>query len=88
MEIVKTALCGTLDSSDCMVTVRPGDELNIDINSPVDARYHKSIEETVKKVCQENNVSKATISVQDNGALDCVIAARTLTALQRGENND
>lgn len=88
MEIIKTALCGTLDSSDCMVTVRPGDTLTIDITSPVDARYHESIENTVKKVCQQNNVNKVSISVQDNGALDCVIAARTLTALQRGENHD
>ena len=35
MEIKKVAMCGTLDSSDVLVTVRPSDEESISISSPV-----------------------------------------------------
>ena len=50
MEIKKVAMCGTLDSSDVLVTVRPSDEESISISSPVASRYEEEMKNVVKKV--------------------------------------
>ena len=44
MEIIKTAVAGTLESSDCMVTIEPAQRgLEIDLDSAVIRQYGKSI---------------------------------------------
>ena len=84
MEIKKVAMCGTLDSSDVLVTVRPSDEESISISSPVASRYEEEMKNVVKKVLNDMDCHH----VSDSGALDCVIEARVLTALQRGMENE
>lgn len=88
MKIKKMAICGTLDSSDVLVTVKPSDEEKITINSPVKSRFGGRIEKAVKKVLGENDCHNVDVTIQDSGALDCVIEARVLTALQRGEEDE
>ena len=44
MEILKTAVAGTLESSDCMVTVEPGtDGIELDLDSTVIRQFGKQI---------------------------------------------
>ena len=88
MEIKKVAMCGTLDSSDVLVTVRPSDEESISISSPVASRYEEEMEDVVKKVLNDMDCHHVSVTLQDSGALDCVIEARVLTALQRGMENE
>lgn len=88
MEIKKVAMCGTLDSSDVLVTVRPSDKVIINITSPVASRFENEMRNVVQKVLDENNCYHVSVTLQDSGALDCVIEARVQTALERGSNDE
>lgn len=85
MKVVKRAVAGTLESSDCMITIEPAesDEVNVEIDSIVMEQYGDAIRTTVESVIQEMNVTGAEIKIQDMGAYDCVIEARMETALMR-----
>lgn len=85
MDIKKPATAGTMESSDVFVQIEPADGLSISINSVVMQQFGEEIERTVRDVLAENNVSKASVSIQDKGAVECVIRARVETAIKRGE---
>ncbi len=88
MEMKKIATCGTLDSSDVLVTVRPSEEEIINITSPVGSRFEKEIRSVVQKVLDETDTHHVSVTLQDSGALNCVIEARVLTALERGSKDE
>ncbi len=85
MQITKQAAAGTLESSDVMVTLRPNPAQGIQVNisSKVKYQYGESMEATVRDVLKEFNISDAVVDLEDKGALDCVIRARTQTAVCR-----
>lgn len=84
MEIKKPAVAGTMESSDCMVTIRPGqDGIHIDLQSDVEMMFGKSIRATVCATLEELGVKDADVSILDRGALDCVIRARVQCAACR-----
>ena len=84
MEIKKTAMAGSMESSDCMVTVRPGTHgIQIDLQSDVKVMFGESILATVRQTLEELAVADAEVSVLDRGALDCVIRARVQCAACR-----
>ena len=88
MEIKKPAMAGTMESSDCVVTVRPGnDGIQIDLQSDVKMMFGESILATTRQVLQELEVENADVSILDRGALDCVIRARVETAILRGKGD-
>ena len=78
MEIKKSAVAGTLESSDAMVTVEPneGQGIEFELNSAVIHQYGHSIRKTVLQTLKNLGVSDVKISVVDKGALDCTIKAR------------
>ena len=77
MEIKKAAVAGTMESSDCMVTIRPGDgSLDIELDSDVKVMFGQSILETIRSTLEGLGVTSAEVEVRDRGALDCVIRAR------------
>ena len=85
MEIKKAAMAGTMESSDCIVTIRPGQNgIQIDLQSDVKVMFGQSILETVRQTLEELEVKDAEVSVLDRGALDCVIRARVQCAACRG----
>ncbi len=88
MEVKKIATCGTLDSSDVFVTVRPSDIEVINITSPVGSRFEEEIRSIVQKVLEETETHHVSVTLQDSGALNCVIEARVLTALERGSKDE
>ena len=47
MEILKSAAAGTLESSDCMVTVEPGEGITLDLSSSVMNQYGRQIKAAV-----------------------------------------
>lgn len=84
MEIKKPAMAGTLESSDCMVTVEPGNGgIEFDLESAVIMQYGKRIREVVYETLNRLDVENVKISMIDKGALDCTIKARVECAVFR-----
>ena len=85
MKIVTTGVAGTLESSDVLVTVIPPGVkgLEIELESVVKKQFGKQIVSVVREVLEKLEVADAFVSLQDKGALDCTIRARTEAAVYR-----
>ncbi|WP_413628068.1 citrate lyase acyl carrier protein [Fructilactobacillus vespulae] len=89
MEIKQTAIAGTLESSDVQITVSQGTTgINVDLTSDVQARFGDKITATIKEVAKEYDLENVNFKAVDQGALDCVIKARTATAIKRALKNN
>ena len=76
MQIEKAAVAGTLESSDCMVTVEDGDgNIDLVLESTVIHQYGNQI--------RHLGVQNVKIKIVDKGALDCTIRARVEAAVYR-----
>ena len=83
MEILKSAAAGTLESSDCLVTVEPGEGITLDLSSSVMNQYGRQIKATVLETLERLDVKDVHITVVDKGALDCTLKARIEGAVFR-----
>ena len=83
MEICKTAAAGTLESSDCLVTVESGNGISLELSSSVMNQYGRQIKATVLETLQRLGVENAAVTVVDKGALDCTLKARVECAVFR-----
>ena len=83
MEIKKAATAGTLESSDCMVTVEPGEGISLDLTSSVMNQYGRQIKATVLETLDRLDVKNANVTVVDKGALECTLKARVECAVFR-----
>ena len=87
MEILKPAVAGTLESSDCMVTVVPGQgQINLDLNSSVMRQFGPQIRKVIAETLERLDVNNVNIRVVDKGALDCTIKARVEAAVYRSND--
>ena len=86
MEILKSAAAGTLESSDCMVTVEPGDGLSLDLSSSVMNQYGRQIKAAVLETLERLGVQNANVTVVDKGALECTLKARVECAVFRSSD--
>ena len=88
MEIKKPAAAGTLESSDCMVTVEPAqDGLTFDLESAVIRQYGKQIRKVALETLERLDVKNAYVRMVDKGALDCTIKARIESACFRASGD-
>ena len=83
MEILKSAVAGTLESSDAMVSVEPGDGIELSLSSSVMNQYGRQIKATVLETLDRLGVKDAKVTVIDKGALDCTLKARVECAVFR-----
>lgn len=84
MEILKPAVAGTLESSDCQVMVQPGNgEIEFELESAVLNQFGNHIKKVVLDTLENLDVNNIKISVVDKGALDCTIRARVEGAIYR-----
>lgn len=84
MELKKPAMAGTLESSDCMVTVEPGGGgVDLDLDSAVIRQFGPQIRKVIFETLERLDVTDARITVVDKGALDCTIKARVEAAVYR-----
>ncbi|MDO5389743.1 MAG: citrate lyase acyl carrier protein [Eubacteriales bacterium] len=84
MEIKKPAIAGTLESSDCQVTVEVGEgKIDFTLQSAVINQYGNQIRKVVYETLERLGVNNVKISVVDKGALDCTIKARVEGAVFR-----
>ena len=87
MEIKKPAVAGTLESSDCMVTVEPGQGgVELDLDSVVLRQYGKQIRKVIHETLERLEVTDGRVTVVDKGALDCTIKARVECAVYRSND--
>ena len=87
--ILYSASAGTLESSDVYVEIAPAENgIEIDLNSVVQAQFGDDILAIVREVLTECGVENAKLTIQDRGALDCVIRARVETAVNRGKGEE
>ena len=84
MQIKHTAVAGTLESSDAMVTVDTAREgIEIHITSPVIHQFGNQIRRVVLETLEKLEVTSADVTVVDHGALDCTLKARVEGAVYR-----
>lgn len=83
---MKTASCGTMESNDCLITVKKQDHIAIKIESIVLAQFGEAIEAVIRNTLLELKVKGMFVHVQDKGALDYAIRARLITAIRRLED--
>ena len=78
MKIIKDALAGTLESSDVMIRIGPSSEpgIRLELESLVKQQF---VRETLAKL----GVERALVSVDDKGALECILRARVQAAALR-----
>ncbi len=89
MNIIKAAVAGTLESSDCMVTIEPSDEsLEIELESTVIRQYGRQIRKVALETLNRLGVKKGRVSIVDKGALDCTIKARVECAAMRAAEHE
>ena len=86
MEILKSAAAGTLESSDCMVTVEPGEGITLDLSSSVMNQYGRQIKAAVLETLERLDVKSANVTVVDKGALECTLKARVECAVFRSSD--
>lgn len=84
MEIKKPAVAGTLESSDCQVTVEPGNgKVDFSLESAVIHQFGNQIKKVTLETLKDLGVDNVRISIVDKGALDCTIKARIEGAMFR-----
>ncbi len=89
MKISTPAFAGTLESSDLQVRIEPnvsgGIELSLD--STVIQQFGQTIRQVVLQTLASLEVTSAKVTIEDKGALDCVIKARVQAAVLRACGN-
>lgn len=90
MKVLKTAVTGTMESSDIMVTIAPneGAGIEIELDSSVEKQFGKAIRTTISATLAELGIQDAKVSAVDKGALDCVIRARVKASAYRACERD
>ena len=84
MKIKQSAVAGTLESSDALVTVEPHEgSVKLDISSSVINQYGRQIRATVVETLKRLDVDEARVTIVDKGALDCTLKARVECAIFR-----
>jgi len=89
MKLVKTAMAGTMESSDIMVTIEPRDSggIQLDLQSSVQQQYGQKIRAVILETLQDLDIENAEVSAVDRGALDCTIRARVSAAACRAADS-
>lgn len=85
MEITKTGIAGTMESSDIMITLEKGegDRIEIALESTVEKRFGKEIRRVIEETLRSLSIRGARVRAVDKGALDCAVRARVKTAAYR-----
>lgn len=85
MDIKKTAVAGSLESSDIMITLTPStdSQIRIELESNVEKQFGRQIRHVITTTLQNLGVTSVDVKAVDKGALDCTIQARTISAVHR-----
>ncbi len=85
---IKNAVAGTLESGDILVQIAPGEGLQVDLQSSVEAQFGRQIRALITDTLGELGIDNACVKATDKGALDCTIRARVTAAAVRATGKD
>ena len=90
MIVKREASAGTATKNDAQVTVSSctEQEIQVELRSIVKFQFEDQIVQAAKSIAEEMGVTSVHIKIDDKGALDYVIRARTETALLRSARGD
>ena len=90
MEIIRTASAGNAEKNDVCVTVAPSDAgvITVEVNSIVKKQYGEQMEAAAREMAESMGGTSAVITLDDKGALDYVIKARTEAAVIRATRGE
>ena len=71
-----------------MVTIRPSEGLQVDLQSSVAAQFGRQIKAVITETLEGLGVKDAHVEAIDKGALDCTIRARVTAAAVRATGKD
>ncbi len=75
---------GYIRKGDAKVTVElAGKDIEVIVHSKLKQMFERHIKQAVKQVLHEEGIHGAKVLVEDEGALDFAIRARTRTAVRR-----
>lgn len=84
MQLKKSAIAGTLESSDVQIMIEPSHNgIELFLTSSVMNLYGKQIKSTILTTLANLGVENARLTVVDKGAVDCTIKARVECAVFR-----
>ena len=85
MQIKKTGVAGTVESSDIIVRIEPREEPGVELTltSSVMQQFGRQIEKVIRETLAELGVESALVDAVNKGALDCTVRARTAAAAYR-----
>jgi len=78
-----TVQSGTLESSDCLVTLSASETLRLDYRGGKAALFRDRTEALARELLSLHGLKSVAVSVQDNGALEVTLRARLETAIER-----
>ncbi|MBQ1912767.1 MAG: citrate lyase acyl carrier protein [Bacteroidales bacterium] len=85
---MKNAIAGTLESGDIMISIGPGEGLQVELQSTVAAQFGRQIKAVIVETLEGLGIQDATVQAVDKGALDCTIRARVTAAAVRATGKD
>ena len=75
MEIKKAATAGTLESSDCMVTVEPGEgKIDFSLESSVIHQYGNQLRKVALETLKDLDIDNVRITIVDKGEYQKLMA--------------
>lgn len=80
---MRTGICGSLESNDCLIIVEENNKLEIVVESIVSDFFLEQIEDVIKNTLKEENIDSIKVFCNDRGALDYTIKSRLKTAIKR-----
>ncbi|QZY53620.1 citrate lyase acyl carrier protein [Crassaminicella profunda] len=85
MEIIKTGMAGTMESSDIHVVIEKSQEVGIQIylDSTVQKQFGEQIKKVILETLESMSITNVVVRAMDRGALDCTIRARVQSAVMR-----
>ncbi|MGC9372774.1 MAG: citrate lyase acyl carrier protein [Thermovirgaceae bacterium] len=75
--------CGTLESSDCLVTLSASEMFRLDYRGGNAGLFRDRTEALARELLDLYGLRAVAISIQDNGALEVTLRARVETAIER-----
>lgn len=83
----KPIMTGSLESSDCLITLYETHTPLIEVDTIVHDAFHDHILHLIKDMLKTHALEHLSVRVQDKGALDYAIKARLKAALERYEDD-
>ncbi|MFD1672078.1 citrate lyase acyl carrier protein [Agrilactobacillus yilanensis] len=90
VELKHQAIAGTTESSDIQIMIEPNtnEGIEIQLDSSVQFQFGKQIKLVIMDTLEKLDITQAYVKATDQGALDCTVKARTLTAAFRAADID